>query len=159
MEEDEEQHIIEAEEFQVEFDSSDEEGRKAETLRNKIPFARKKLINSGFTGESKVDDDPSEALSGMHVSKNNDNVENTNVGVGENDPADWSSGDENESMPTGYQRQQLYEEFISMMEERFLDGKDIEFFDYTKVDIGEQIYDKIHDQDMEDKYFDSEEPD
>lgn len=85
----------------------------------------------------------------MKVSGNKDN---------QNEGEEWSSGDEDESKPTGFSRDQLYEEFISMMEERFLKGDDKQFFDYSQID-NMSNFDRIKDQDMEDEYFDSEEPD
>lgn len=89
----------------------------------------------------------------MHVS-------NDGKGEGDNDYFVESSGDEDESRPTGVKREQLYEEFVSMMEQRFLDGKDTQFFDYSVLNGDEaQKADKIREQDMEDEYFDSEEPD
>ena len=51
-----------------------------------------------------------------------------------------------------YPRELLKSEFISIMERRFLNGEDGEFFDYSK----NQTDDKISDQDLEDKYFASE---
>ena len=43
----------------------------------------------------------------------------------ENDEMGWSSGDEDENQPTGLNREQLRQEFISIMEERFLEGTSI----------------------------------
>jgi hypothetical protein len=43
------------------------------------------------------------------------------------------------------------------MEQRFLDGFDLKFFDYSRIDAGEE-FDKIKDQDLEDAYFADEEP-
>lgn len=81
--------------------------------------------------------------------------------TGEDDGGEWSSGDEDEARPTGLLRDQLRDEFVTIMEERFLEGKDAEFFDYSQVDAGMGAYgdkvDRIRDQDMEDAYFDSEE--
>ncbi|KAK0410043.1 hypothetical protein QR680_004910 [Steinernema hermaphroditum] len=54
-------------------------------------------------------------------------------------------------------QEMLREEFISHMENRFLNGKDAEFFDYSDIDrTHSKEYDKIRDQDMEDKYFDED---
>lgn len=182
LEEDEEEreiHEQEAEQFQMEFDSSDEEGKEAEAHRQKAVAAKKREeYHSDFKKkmdklaqnhqqavataiETKAAEDvASEALSSMHVSKPQSATNPEEECGGEPEAAaEWSSGDEDEQMPTGYQREQLYAEFVSVMEERFLDGKDAEFFDYSAVDSGQQIDDKILDQDMEDEYFDSEEPD
>lgn len=45
------------------------------------------------------------------------------------------------------------------MEQRFLDGLDSEFYDYSQIDDRwDESTDKIRDQDLEDAYFDEEEP-
>lgn len=66
-----------------------------------------------------------------------------------------SSGDEDERQATGVPRESLYDEFVSMMEERFLSGKDEQFFDYSAVDNSDQSkeFQRIREQDMEDAYF------
>ena len=51
-----------------------------------------------------------------------------------------------------YPKELLKSEFMSIMERRFLDGEDGEFFDYS----ANQTDDKIEEQDLEDKYFASE---
>ena len=54
-------------------------------------------------------------------------------------------------------RDTFHSEFVSLMEERFIDGEDE--FDYKTVDNNEDYDDySIIDQDLEDKYFDDEEP-
>lgn len=61
-------------------------------------------------------------------------------------------------MITANERKILKEEFISVMYQSFLDGKDVEF-DYTTVDDNEE-YDnlQIKSNDAEETYFDSETP-
>ncbi|CAJ0950060.1 unnamed protein product, partial [Mesorhabditis belari] len=55
----------------------------------------------------------------------------------------------------------LQEEFIAYMEDRFMAGKDENFFDYTIVDNNATIDDKdvIREQDLQDRWFDQEEAD
>lgn len=68
----------------------------------------------------------------------------------------WSSGDEDEHVITGISREQLYDEFVSIMEERFLSGKDADHFDYSLVDGGRtsnKELDRMREQDAEDAFF------
>uniref|UniRef100_A0A183BSH7 DUF2052 domain-containing protein n=1 Tax=Globodera pallida TaxID=36090 RepID=A0A183BSH7_GLOPA len=168
VEADEEEQAIDSD-FKMEFDSSDEEGREMEQSRvleerakhrhcakNDGSVLMRRFRDRDAALKLKTEDEKArEALSIMHVSKK----QNANVSGD-----DWSSGDEDDSKPTGLMRDQLYAEFVSLMEQRFLDGEDIQFFDYSQVDAGHGIYkckadDRILEQDMEDAYFDSEEPD
>ena len=50
-------------------------------------------------------------------------------------------------------RQLFHEEFVELMENRFLNGEDD--FEYNIIDNND-IYDDFMDQDMEDKYFDED---
>uniref|UniRef100_A0A914HJ64 CCD97-like C-terminal domain-containing protein n=1 Tax=Globodera rostochiensis TaxID=31243 RepID=A0A914HJ64_GLORO len=153
VEADEEEKAIDSD-FKMEFDSSDEEGREMEQSRileegakhrhcakNDGSVLMRRFRDRDAALKLKTEDEKTrEALSIMHVSK------------------------KQEANPTGLMREQLYAEFVSLMEQRFLDGEDIQFFDYSQVDAGHGIYkckadDRILEQDMEDAYFDSEEPD
>lgn len=60
---------------------------------------------------------------------------------------------------TTQQRAQLRSEFVSLMHERFLAGRDSEHFDYSTVDDN-PAYDPMDliERDQQDAYFDSEEP-
>lgn len=54
-------------------------------------------------------------------------------------------------------RHQLEDEFLTLMKENFLNGKDKDYFDYSTVDDNED-YDMsaFSEQDAEDAYFDSD---
>ncbi|KAG5675840.1 hypothetical protein PVAND_005710 [Polypedilum vanderplanki] len=59
---------------------------------------------------------------------------------------------------TAGERDILREEFLGIMYNNFLCGKDKDFFDYSQVDNNEEYDETIeNDQDCEDKYFDEEE--
>lgn len=193
VEAEEEEQRMEAE-FQMEFDSSDEEGREAEqqrqrafadqqTMKNKkrhIATNDDTFVMRRFrdkmdklaqkeaekkqkpcSSQEEEEDKAVESLSGIQISKKS--VDSQQQQQQEEEEEEWSSGDEDEAQPTGFSREQLYEEFVSMMELRFLEGRDAQFFDYKCVDAGLQkeadSVNKIRDQDMEDAYFDSEEAD
>lgn len=62
--------------------------------------------------------------------------------------------DLDEKVPiTQEERERLNNEFICLMEKRFIDGDDD--FDYNKIDYDEE-FDSFNDQDLEDKYFDDD---
>lgn len=73
----------------------------------------------------------------------------------------WSSGDEDDNYVTGVSYKRLQEEFVSMMEQRFLNGKDCNFFDYSILEDDNwdeknpTLY-KMREQDLEDAYFDAD---
>lgn len=70
---------------------------------------------------------------------------------------EWSSGDEDDTQVTGIPKEQLRDEFVSMMEEKFLSGRDGAFFDYSTLEANEcKEYDKMRQQDEEDVYFDAD---
>ncbi|ORY36871.1 hypothetical protein BCR33DRAFT_721798 [Rhizoclosmatium globosum] len=53
------------------------------------------------------------------------------------------------------ERQRLREELVTIMKERFLDGGDAEFFDYSFVDDDEELDDlKVMERDVQERYFD-----
>ncbi|VDM42074.1 unnamed protein product [Toxocara canis] len=54
--------------------------------------------------------------------------------------------------------EQMKADFMDHMEQRFLRGEDTEFFDYSKVDDKpfSREFEKMHNQDLEDAYFDSD---
>ncbi|KAL3113449.1 hypothetical protein niasHT_013559 [Heterodera trifolii] len=154
--------------FTMEFDSSDEEGRQTEQsrimsersrhcARDDDTVAMRRFRDRNAALKLKTEDEKaSEALHSLHLTTKKE----IGTEVGEDE---WSSGDEFDSEPTGLLRDQLYNEFISLMEQRFLDGKDVQFFDYSEIDAGHGLHggykeDRIYEQDMEDSYFDSEEP-
>lgn len=68
-------------------------------------------------------------------------------GIGEEDDSDNPDSDIDE-----YSSDLLKGEFMSIMERRFLNGEDSEFFDYSKTEVD----DKIREQDLEDAYFDKD---
>lgn len=56
------------------------------------------------------------------------------------------------------ERQRLREEFLSVMQDKFIRGEDVEF-DYHEVDTNADYDDlKLKERDDEEKYFDEEEP-
>ena len=58
------------------------------------------------------------------------------------------------------QKQELKEEFKKIMAERFLEGKDKEFYDYNQCDSNTDLdINHILDQDIEDRYFDEDDRD
>ena len=62
-------------------------------------------------------------------------------------------------VPTEDERQMLRMEFEHIMQERFMEGEDKDFFDYSTVDSNEEFDDlKVRAQDEEEAYFDQEEP-
>lgn len=53
----------------------------------------------------------------------------------------------------------LKEEFKHLMQERFIEGEEKDYFDYSMVDTNEEYDDlQVRGQDEEDAYFDQEEP-
>ncbi|KAL3082987.1 hypothetical protein niasHS_010789 [Heterodera schachtii] len=161
VEADEEEKKIGAD-FTMEFDSSDEEGRETEQsrimsersrhrhcARDDDTVAMRRFRDRNAALKLKTEDEKaSEALHSLHLTQKKE------VGT---------EVDEFDSEPTGLLRDQLYNEFVSLMEQRFLDGKDVQFFDYSEIDAGHGLHggykeDRIYEQDMEDEYFDSEEP-
>lgn len=157
-----------ASDFEMEFDSSDDEGREAEKIR------REKYAKSKSAGKAEIkledqktilDEDKEAApegnraeaslkkFSSMKVSADARNRE-SEVKIRDEEE---SSGDEDETQATGIPKDQLRDEFISMMEERFLSGRDGSFFDYSTLENKEsQEYDKMRQQDEEDAYFDAD---
>lgn len=68
--------------------------------------------------------------------------------------------DNNKNTKITIEEQQLMRsEFVSMMYQQFLDGKEVDYFDYELVDTDDK-YDTVDfkEHDDEDRYFDSEEP-
>ncbi|KAJ3229364.1 hypothetical protein HDU81_005426 [Chytriomyces hyalinus] len=62
-----------------------------------------------------------------------------------------------EDADTNVDREELRKEFIRIMKERFLDGRDQEFFDYTHVDENSEFDDFVEvGRDAEERYFDEE---
>jgi len=59
----------------------------------------------------------------------------------------------NEVAMTSEERKSLRNEFICLMEKRFIDGD--EDFNYSKID-NDETFDDMIDQDLEDKYFDAD---
>uniref|UniRef100_T2M777 Coiled-coil domain-containing protein 97 n=1 Tax=Hydra vulgaris TaxID=6087 RepID=T2M777_HYDVU len=64
---------------------------------------------------------------------------------------------EDGSLVSDKEKSQMQQEFFSFMENRFLSGEDD--FDYSNVDLNVMHCDSIGDQDLEDQYFDAEDPD
>ncbi|VDN07532.1 unnamed protein product [Thelazia callipaeda] len=62
-----------------------------------------------------------------------------------------------ESSEDGRDQEQLRADFIDHMEQRFLSGEDKEFYDYSRIDsCTTKEYEKMHDQDLEDAYFEND---
>ncbi|KAH7730732.1 Protein R10D12.13 a [Aphelenchoides avenae] len=153
------------EEFEMEFDSSDEEGRAAEEERKQ----RQKKRHCARSDETVVMKNFMKAVEKTACFEVEEESDDERRAVGELatmkvtsqrlKPQAGSeyetSGDEDERQATGVPRESLYDEFVSIMEERFLSGKDGQFFDYSKVDTNENDADfrRIHEQDLEDAYF------
>lgn len=58
--------------------------------------------------------------------------------------------------PTEQEKMMLHEEFLSVMQDRFMRGEEPEF-DYSTVDANTEFDDlKIRERDEEERYFDSE---
>lgn len=58
--------------------------------------------------------------------------------------------------PTEQEKMMLHEEFLSVMQDRFMRGEEQEF-DYSTVDANTEFDDlKIRERDEEERYFDSE---
>ena len=58
--------------------------------------------------------------------------------------------------PTEQEKMMLHEEFLSVMQDRFMRGEEQEF-DYGTVDANTEFDDlKIRERDEEERYFDSE---
>ncbi|XP_054154451.1 coiled-coil domain-containing protein 97-like [Oppia nitens] len=55
---------------------------------------------------------------------------------------------------------ELREEFMKIMSENFIDGKDKQYYDYNECDENSELdYNQMADRDNEDKYFDDEDDD
>lgn len=58
--------------------------------------------------------------------------------------------------PTEQEKMMLHEEFLSVMQDRFMRGEEQEF-DYSTVDANTEFDDlKIRERDEQERYFDSE---
>ena len=64
---------------------------------------------------------------------------------------------DDDSLVSDKEKTQLQQEFLSFMENRFICGE--ESFDYSIIDLNPMYIDNIADQDLEDQYFDAEDPD
>lgn len=100
--------------------------------------------------EEKIDETKiNDALSKVYVTKNENDLKV--------DEDEISSGDENDDENvTGIPKEALRDEFVTIMEQRFLNGKDAKFYDYSSIDNGTTTLiqqQRIYEQDMEDAYF------
>uniref|UniRef100_A0A915EWJ6 Uncharacterized protein n=1 Tax=Ditylenchus dipsaci TaxID=166011 RepID=A0A915EWJ6_9BILA len=131
----------EEDQFQVEFDSSDDEGREEEKARQKHLEKRRNCdkdsspIMKTFKNKEKkareknedVNSDSSALtdFSTMKVSGNGNYQNHSTLADLDRSPSAqpnldvWSSGDEDETKATGIPKQDLFAEFVSMMEQRF----------------------------------------
>ncbi|CAD5233759.1 unnamed protein product [Bursaphelenchus xylophilus] len=136
-----EQH--EDDEFEVEFDSDDDEGRNAEIERQARLLQQRKdrQVQDKFDLEAKKKDENDQ--------KTADQM--SRLDVSDEKQLDNVSRNSSEDM----EHDQRLEEFKSIMEERFLEGKDTQFYDYNQLEESEE-YAKMKEQDEEDKYFDSD---
>ncbi|KAG7213690.1 hypothetical protein KM043_002933 [Ampulex compressa] len=109
--------------------------------------------------ENDSDDDSQDDHTSTHISTDKD------ILWGETSKLESTKAHDNEdhenTIPcsiSNQERQILMQEFVTLMYQNFLDGKDLDF-DYSKVDENE-AYDNVdlRAQDEEEKYFDSESP-
>uniref|UniRef100_A0A1I7ZCP6 DUF2052 domain-containing protein n=1 Tax=Steinernema glaseri TaxID=37863 RepID=A0A1I7ZCP6_9BILA len=105
-----------------------------------------------FEPEYDSDDESEEALQAVARRMQKVTVEQES---GEASPMEEASSScEDDDM---VDQETLREEFVSHMEQRFLNGEDSEFFDYCDIDrTYAKECDKIREQDLEDKYFDDD---
>ena len=67
------------------------------------------------------------------------------------------SGSTLKGYPTEEEKQMLHEEFLSIMQDKFMRGEEEEF-DYSAVDTNDEYDDlTIRERDEEEQYFDNEE--
>uniref|UniRef100_A0A0R3S4G6 DUF2052 domain-containing protein n=1 Tax=Elaeophora elaphi TaxID=1147741 RepID=A0A0R3S4G6_9BILA len=62
-----------------------------------------------------------------------------------------------ESSDEDHDQEQLRADFIDHMEQRFLRGDDVEFYDYSLIDnVMTKEYEQMYDRDLEDAYFEND---
>ncbi|CAD5229879.1 unnamed protein product [Bursaphelenchus okinawaensis] len=130
----------EDDEFEVEFDSDDEDGRNKEIERQArlLKQRKEKEVEDKISPQEKLDADKEEATEKLSILEVSNSEKQKPASDADNMDHD-----------------QRVEEFRTIMEERFLDGKDSKFYDYNKV--GESAeYTKMVEQDEEDAYFDED---
>jgi len=117
----------------------------------------KLLVGQKFSRMRISRDEKLHQQNGHHID-DNDTGNNRVGGCQEYDDELPSSDDENEHETFSVKRDRKLAEFVALMEQRFINGLDGEFFDYSTVDSGSHNNDRIMNQDIEDSYFDEEEP-
>ncbi|RUS26891.1 coiled-coil domain-containing protein-domain-containing protein [Jimgerdemannia flammicorona] len=161
----EREEAMEEEEEEEEQEEEEEEGEEEEDSalmrengngsRVDKPVRRKYGVPNGEVAHDLARDNDMDVLSSHREGEEGDKQEGNEqemVDDKENVKPAFPSISEEE-------RQELRDEFVRIMEERFLDGEDNEF-DYSTVDFNEE-YDDMDQQhmDLQDKYFDEDDPD
>ncbi|KAI6176237.1 DUF2052 domain-containing protein [Aphelenchoides bicaudatus] len=147
---------IENEDFEMEFDSDDEEGREAEIKRKRHQnFAR---YNVDKELPERVYPDPTPSKSENPVRNIADETTRQlsalRVVEEETHPDDPKTTEE-QMDSTGVEQNELVDEFRSFMEQRFMNGEDDQFVDYKQIDDDDSSVQlsKWREQELEDAYF------
>jgi len=137
--------------FDMEFDSSDDEGRQAEIKRKKCvsryivdkELPEQILPESRPSTSNNLADDTMKQLSELKMAEE----------IHPEDPK--TSAEEIDMDSNGIEHGALIDEFRTFMEQRFLSGDDKNFVDYKEIDNDESAINlsKWNDQEREDAYF------
>ncbi|KAI6234640.1 DUF2052 domain-containing protein [Aphelenchoides fujianensis] len=140
---------IDDQEFEMEFNSDDSEGRAAEAKRKRTQTL------SRYTVDKEVP--PQHLLNGVQTALADAEVDEqtarqmSELTVDEPEPAEV---EESPEPPSELPHDDLMAEFQSFMERRFLSGEDEHFVDYARIDSEETAeMAKWRQQDDEDAYF------
>uniref|UniRef100_A0A8R1TW21 DUF2052 domain-containing protein n=1 Tax=Onchocerca volvulus TaxID=6282 RepID=A0A8R1TW21_ONCVO len=119
--------------------------RNASKFGDLVQHARSRFcedIESGSNDEMKSEDDCEEVVNGDLKPTSSRKMEEEMI---------LESSDED------YDLEQLRADFIDHMEQRFLRGDDIEFYDYSLIDnVMTREYERMYDRDLEDAYFEND---
>ncbi|KAI6207105.1 DUF2052 domain-containing protein [Aphelenchoides besseyi] len=138
---------VDDEEFEMEFDSDDDEGRAAEAKRKKM------LTSSRYTVDKEVPTQY-EILDTNELPKSDNVEEETTRQMSELTVEENSQEMNSDEQSTEIPHDALMSEFQSFMETRFLSGDDDQFVNYSEIDNEDP--DEIirwKAQDAEDAYF------